>query len=90
MGQQENAASAVPSPRFSRREDARLCRVAQVAKLSDDVGKSQIEMAFDVLAEHPYGLDFVNDAGDLGPHMPRILFAAPSAGVAEGLAWIAG
>lgn len=75
---------------FSRREQARLCRVAQAPKAVDDVGKSQIEVTLDVLAPDPFWLHLVDDAGHVGPEMPAVGVAASSAGVAEGLAGITG
>ena len=47
-------------------------------------------MTGDVFEEHPFGLAFADDAGDLGPEMARITGAAALAGGAEGLAGIAG
>ena len=53
--------------RFSRCEQADLCRVAQALKVCDDVGQSQIDVAFDVLEEDPDGPDLPDDAGDVRP-----------------------
>ncbi len=89
MGQQEDPASAVTGASLSRREDARLCRVAQLAKVSDDGGKSQIEMAFDVFAEDPLRLDFADDPGNHWPEVSRIGLAASSTCIGERLAGIA-
>jgi hypothetical protein len=76
--------------RFSRREQARLCRVAQAGKVPGDVGKSQSDVPFDVLAEDPPRRDLVDDARDFGPQVAGIVDTTPLAGLAEGLAWIAG
>jgi len=76
--------------RFSRSEQACLCAEAHSGKFVEDVGKSQIDMAFDVFAEDPFGLDFSDDAGDIGPEMPGIVDAPSFAGTAERLAGIAG
>ncbi len=78
------------SAHFSRCEQARFCAVAQAAKPSDDVGKSQIDVAFDVLDKDRAGLDFADDPLNLGPKVPGIGFSAPLAGHAERLAGIAG
>jgi hypothetical protein len=47
-------------------------------------------VSLDVLAPHPFGSDFVDDSGDLGPEVAGIGVAAAFPGVAEGLAGIAG
>lgn len=90
MGQEEEAATPVTCARLSRREQARLCRVAQASKAGDDVGESQGQVTLDVFAEDPFGPGFVDDAGDLGPKVTRIRVAPSLAGEAEGLAGIAG
>lgn len=90
VGQDEDPAPAVASARFSRCEQARLWRVAHVAKVSRDVGKSQSDVSFDILTPHPLGSGFIDDAGDFGPEVARILAAPPFSSGAEGLAWIAG
>lgn len=53
--------------RFSRREDADLWRVAHADQVADDVGQSQIDVALDVLKEHPLGADLSDDPSDVGP-----------------------
>ena len=75
---------------FSRREQSRFCAVTQLAKASRDFGKSQIEVALDVLGKDDSRPDFADDPLDLRPKMPRIVFAAALAGQAEGLAGITG
>lgn len=78
------------SAHFSRCEQARFWVVAQAAKPSDDVGKSQIDVAFDILDEHGSGPHFADDPLDLRPQVPWIGFSAPLAGHAERLARISG
>lgn len=78
------------SAHFSRREQARFWLVAQPAKPADDIGKSQIDVAFDVLGKDDSGPHFADDPLHLGPEVPGIGFTAPLAGGAEGLAWISG
>ena len=90
VAQDEQPAPAVASARFSRCEQARLNRVTQAVKASDDVGESQREVALDVFAEDPFGADLVDDAGDVGPEVARIRLAPSLAGEAEGLAGITG
>jgi hypothetical protein len=80
----------VASAHFSRREQARFCAVAQAAKSSDDIGKSQIDVALDVLDEYGSGLHLADNALDFGPEVARVGLATPLAGHAEGLAGISG
>jgi hypothetical protein len=47
-------------------------------------------MPFDIFAEDPFGPDFIDDAGDVGPQVAGVVFSPPQSGLAEGLAWIAG
>lgn len=80
----------MPSARFSRREQARLCSVAQVAKAADDVGEAQGQVPLHVFAPDPLGLGFADDPGDLGPEMPWIRVSTAVTGIAEWLAGITG
>lgn len=75
---------------FSRCEQARFCAVAQAAKAAGDLGKSQIDVPFDVLGEDDAGPHFVDNPFDLGPQVPGIGLAAALSGEAEGLARITG
>ncbi|MEA3042950.1 MAG: hypothetical protein QOH47_788 [Sphingomonadales bacterium] len=90
VAQEEEAPPAVACARFSRREEARFCRVAQPSKAGDDVGESQGQVSLDVFAEDPIGADLVDDAGDVGPKVTRIRVARAFAGGAEGLTRVAG
>lgn len=47
-------------------------------------------MTCDVFEEHPFGLAFADDAGDLGPEVSGVLGACALACGAEGLARISG
>lgn len=76
--------------RFSRREDASPDLIAQAAKVSGDVPKSQGDVAGDVFEEDPTRLHFADDPGDLGPEVSGIVGTAPISGEAEGLAGITG
>jgi hypothetical protein len=80
----------VASAHFSRREQACFCAVAQAAKPADDIGKSQIDVPFDVLGKDGSGPHFADDPLNLGPQVPGIGFAAPLPGRAERLAGISG
>lgn len=90
MGQEEEAATPMARARFSRCEQARLCRVAQGPKACRDLGKSQREVPFDILAKDPPRLRLGHDAPHFRPEMPRVALSASSTGETEGLAWIAG
>ena len=90
VGQNEQPLPYVRRARFSRREQARLDAVTHALKLSGDVPKSQGQVAFDVLQEHPARPDFSHDAGDFGPEVSGVVLAPTSAGLAEGLAGITG
>lgn len=46
-------------------------------------------MPRDIFEEDPFGLDFADDAGDLGPQVPLVVGSPALAGVAERLAGIA-
>ena len=75
---------------FSRCEQARFCAVAQAAKAAGDLGKSQIDVPFDVLGEDDAGSHFADDPLDLGPQVAGIGLPAALSGEAEGLAGITG
>lgn len=78
------------SAHFSRCEEARFCAVAQPLKAAGDLGKSQIDVPFDVLGEDDAGAHLVDDPFDLGPEVPGIGLATPLSSEAEGLAGITG
>ena len=90
VGQDEDPSPAMARACFSRCEQARFWCVAQFAKASGDVGKSQIDVPFDIFEEGPFGPDLVNDAGDIGPEVAGIICTAALSGMAERLAGIAG
>lgn len=90
VGQDEDPATPMASARFSRAEDARLCREAHDFQLVDDFGQSQIDVALDVFEEDPFGFDFADDPCDLRPEVAGVIPAASLTGDAEGLAGIAG
>jgi hypothetical protein len=90
VGQDEEAATPVASANFSRREQSRLCAIAQAAKAGRDLGKSQIDVPFDILGEDPAWRDLRDDARDMRPQVAGIGCPAPLTSEAEGLAWITG
>lgn len=76
--------------RFSRREQSRLCRVAQASKVGDDIGEAQRQVPLDILAEDPFGLRLAHDPRDVRPEVPRVRRSDPLARQAERLTGIAG
>ena len=90
VGQKEHTPAEVRRTDFTRCEHACRNLKAQALKVSADVGEAQIEVAFDVFAEDPFGSGFVDDAADVRPEVPGIGDATSFAGGAERLAWIAG
>lgn len=75
---------------FSRREQSRFWVIAHAAKAGRDLGKSQIDMAFDIFGKDPARLRLRDDARDIGPQVAGIGTPAPLAGKAEWLAGITG
>jgi hypothetical protein len=75
---------------FSRCEQARFCAVAHALKAAGDLGKSQIDVPFDVLGEDDAWADLADDPRDLGPQVPGIGLAAALPCEAERLAGITG
>jgi hypothetical protein len=90
VGHDEEASPAVASARFSRCEQARFCAVAQPAKACGDVGKSQIDVAFDIFGEDDRWIGFTDNSLDLRPQMARVGFASSLSGKAEWLAGVTG
>lgn len=90
VGQNEDPAPDMGRADFCRREQACLDAVAHSLKLSDDLGKAQIEVPFDVLGKDPLRSAFPDDPGDLGPEMAGVVLSEPPAGRREGLTGIAG
>ena len=71
---------------FERPEQARFVCKAHLLKVPEHCVGSQGHMAFDVLEEAPFGVEFPNDPADMRPEMAGIVFASPETGEAEGLA----
>ena len=90
MGQDEDAQPLVRRADLCRREQARRRRVAQSPKLSQDGLEAEGDVPGDVFEEDPFGAAFANDAGDVGPEVPRVVSATALSGRAEGLAGISG
>ena len=73
-----------------RREQARRRRVAQSPKLSQDSLEPEGDVTGDVFQEDPFRAAFADDAGDVGPEVPRVVSATALSGRAEGLAGVSG
>ena len=89
MGQDEDPQPLVRRADFCRAEQTRRRRVAQSPKLSQDGFKPEGDVPGDVFEEDPFRAAFPDDAGDIGPEMPRIVGAAAFARRTEGLAGVA-
>ena len=89
VGQDEDPQPLVRRADLCRREQARRRRVAQSPKLSQDGFEAEGDVPGDVFEEDPFGAAFLDDAGDVGPEVARIVGAASFASGAEGLAGIA-
>lgn len=90
MGQDEDPLALMRRADFCRREQTCRRRVAQSPKLSQHGFKAEGDVTGDVFEEHPFGLAFADDAGDLGPEVSGVIGTAAFAGGAEGLARISG
>ncbi len=90
MGQDEDPLPFVRRADLCRREQARRRRVAQSPKLSQDGLEAEGDVPGDVFEEDPFRAAFADDAGDVGPEVPRIVGTAAFPGRAEGLAGVSG
>jgi len=90
VAQNEDSIPDLACTDFRRRDDARSNAVAHVLKVSGDVLEAKGEMSGHVLEEHPFGADFGDDAGNVGPEVTGIVLASPQPREGEGLAWITG
>ncbi|MEF3047158.1 hypothetical protein V3C85_08090 [Tabrizicola sp. L79] len=90
MGQDEDPQPFMRRADLCRREHARRRRVAQSPKFSQDGFKTEGDVTGDVFEEHPFRAAFVDDAGDVGPEVTRVIGAAAFSGRAEGLAGVSG
>jgi len=88
-GQDEEPFALVRRADFRRREEACRKAVAHADQSAGDFGEAEAEMMGDILEEDEGRLDLVDDAGDMGPEVARILAAEPSACDRERLARIA-
>jgi hypothetical protein len=89
VGQDEDPQPLVRRADLCRREQARRRRVAQSPKLSQDGLEAEGDVPGDVFEEDPFGAAFPDDAGNVGPEVPRVVSATAFPGRAEGLARVA-
>ena len=75
---------------FTRCEQARLWFKVHSRQVIENGLKSAIEVAFDVLAEDPFGLDFFGNSANIGPEVSRILFSLSASGGSEWLTRVSG
>ena len=90
MGHDEDPEPLVRRADFCRREQTRRRRIAHAPKLSEDGLKPKGDMAGDVFKKDPLWAAFADDAGDIGPEVPRIVCATALSGGTEGLAGVSG
>jgi len=90
VGQDEDAQPLVRRADFCRAEQTRRRREAHAPKLSEDGFKAEGDVTGDVFEEDPLWVALADDAGDIGPEVPRIIGAAALSGSTEGLAGISG
>ena len=90
MGQDEDPQPLMRRADLCRREQARRRLIAQSPKLSQDGLEAEGDVPSDVFEEDPFGAELKDDAGDVGPEMPRIVSATAFSGRAEGLARVSG
>lgn len=89
VGEDEEPLAPMGRADFRRREEARRKAVAHADQSAGDFGEAEAEMMGDVLEEHEGRLAFANDAGDMGPEVPRVVRAPALARDGERLARIA-
>ena len=89
VGEDEEPLAPMRRADFLRCEEACRKPVAQADQVSGDLGKAEAEMMGDVFEEDEGRPDLANDAGDVGPEVPRVGRPQPPAGDRERLARIA-
>lgn len=88
-GENEEPFALVGRADFRRREEACRKAVAHANQSCGDFGEAEAEMMGDILEEDEGRLDLVDDAGDMGPEVARIIRTPALARNAERLARIA-
>jgi hypothetical protein len=77
VGHNEEPPTLVGSADLCRAEQARFDCKAHLLKVPEHCVGSQGHMAFDVLEEAPFGVEFPNDPADVRPEVAGIVFATP-------------
>ena len=88
-GEDEKPFPLVGRADFRRREEACRKLVAQADQSFGDFGEAEAEMMGDVFEEDEGRFDFADDAGDMGPEVPRVVRAPAFSRDRERLARIA-
>jgi hypothetical protein len=88
-GEDEQAFPLVRRADFRRREEACRKAVAHADQSAGDFGEAEAEMMGDILEEDEGWLDLVDDAGDMGPEVARVIGTPAFARDGERLARIA-
>lgn len=88
-GEDDQALPFVRRTDFRRRKEACRKAVAHADQSAGDFGEAEAEMMGDILEEDEGRLAFANDAGDMGPEVPRVVRAPAFACDGERLARIA-
>ena len=89
MGKDEQPLALVGCTDFRRREEACRKAVAHADQPSGDFGEAEAEMMGDIFEEDERRFDLTDDAGDMGPEVPRVVRAPALTRDGERLARIA-
>lgn len=92
VGHDEHALPFMRRACFSRREEASRRREAQASKVSENGVKAEGNVTGDILEKAPAQsvAKLVDDPGNVGPEVARIVFPSALPGLAERLAWVSG
>ena len=88
-GKDEEPLALVGRTDFRRREEACRKAVAHADQSAGDFGEAEAEMMGDILEEDERRFDFVDDPGDMGPEVARVVRAPAFTRDGERLARIA-
>lgn len=89
-GEHKNSFAFVAGADFRRAEYSAFNLVIQSAKVSPYVIEAEVDEIADVFDEHPFGLNFGDDAGDIVPEPSRVFLGELLAGNTDGLTGEAG
>jgi len=89
VGKDEEPFTLVRRTDFRRRKEACRKSVAHIDQSCGDFGKAEAEMMGDVFEKDERGVDFADNAGDVGPEVPGVFRAEALACQRERLARVA-